>query len=207
MQTAPSTTASHGPPAMVEPNSDELDLFSRCLAPLRAICRPPLDAEQVTGYFNALADVPAEAVFVAATEIAASRPYPSWPMPGEIRAKAVMAMSPQITAGEAWELARNASRRLIDERLDFVVRGGQRYGVAEWNEQIFNSLPLAVSATLRVMLGTMRDSTTAYAQFRDEYERQVALLRRPLMLPIGARTLMAGLIAKSDAVKKLEGHA
>lgn len=199
------TTASPGPPALIDPNDSELDLFKRCLAPLRAICKPPLDHEQVRGYFNALSNVPPEAVFVAASEIAASRQYPNWPMPGEIRAKAVMAMTPTLTAGEAWELARRALRRLRDERLDFVIQAGKRYGVAEWNERVFNSLPIAVAATLRICVGTMRDDTTSYAQFRDEYERQVTLLRRPLMLPAAARAV-AGLLAKSDVAKQLEGR-
>jgi hypothetical protein len=191
---------------MREPDPAERDLFMQCLAPLRAICRPALDRDQVLGYFNALADLPPEAVFVAATEIAGSRQYTNWPMPGEIRAKAVVAMSPQLTAGEAWALAQRTAQRMVDESLSFKVWNGQRIGTVEWNQQLLDALPIAVAAAFRVFgPRAIRESTTAFAQFRDEYEKQVTILRRPIMLPAPAKALLSGLMAKSDLVKKLQG--
>lgn len=172
-------------------------MFEACLDPLASICRPPLDHHQIIGYFNALADLPPEAINFAANEIAGSRQYSTWPMPGEIRAKAVIAMAPQLTAGEAWNLAHRAAKRMIDESLSVKVHDGEHIGTSEWNRRILESLPPAVSATLRFMGGRkLVDSTTAYAQFRDEYERQVSLVRRPLMLPAPAKSLLASVKQK-----------
>lgn len=198
------------PPALREPNAVERALFADCLAPLRAICRPVLNDEQVLGYFNALADLPAEAIFFAATEIAGSRVYSSWPMPGEIRAKAVLALAPQLTSGEAWALAQRAARRLVDPNLDFVVKGGKRIGVDEWNRRVLESLPPAVAITLRIFGGrsihSLRENATIFAQFRDEYERQVTIMRRPVMLPAPARAFIAALAQQCEVKQLAEGN-
>lgn len=196
----PTQDSKRSPPTLRKPLPDEAETFCTVLSPLAAICRPPLDPEQVLGYFNALADLPPEAIFVAATEIAAVRQYPSWPMPGEIRTVAVRFMAPQVTAGEAWALAQKAARLLADPSIDF--KNGKP--VAEWNDQIFAALPPAVQKTLRIFGGRrILETQAVYANFRDEYERQVALIRRPLMLPAPAKTLIAGLLAKSDVARKL----
>lgn len=173
-----------------EPKPAELELFEEVLLPLSRICRPALDGEQVIGYFHVLGDLPAEAVFAAAMEIASSRTYPAWPMPGEIRAVAARALAPQMTAGEAWKIAQVAARQLRDPWLD--SKDGKP--VAEWNDAVWAKLPLAVATTLRIF-GSMNIGKTQaiYANFRDEYERQVVLVRRPLMLPAAVKPLLARL--------------
>lgn len=188
-------------PALREPEAEEAELFKRCLQPLKTVCRPPLDAEQVLGYFNALAELPPEAVFAAASEIAASRQYPTWPMPGEIRAVAARILSPQLSAGEAWRIAQVAARLFADESLDF--HNGRP--PSEFNDEVWGRLPSAVAVTLRIFGGRKIGNTQAiYANFRDEYERQVTIMRRPLMLPIGAKQAMAQLDqARAQAVAKI----
>jgi hypothetical protein len=159
--------------------------------PLAAICHPSLNEFQVRGYFNVLADLPAEAIYAAATELAASRVYPTWPMPGEIRAVAAKIMMPQITPAEAWKLAQRAIAMMGDDSRDY------KNGVPmhEWNEKILAELPGPVATTLRCLFKTIGPSTTAYAQFRDEYQRQVEIVKRPLMLPAPLKAMMGGLLA------------
>ncbi len=180
-----------------KPTGNEADLFNEVLEPLTKIFRPALDADQVLIYFQLLADLPAEALYAAALEIAASRVYPGWPMPGEIRTVATRVLSPQFTAGEAWRLAQVAARRLVDESLDF--KNG--VPVDEWNEKVWQQLPPAVAKTLRIFGGRrLVEAQATYANFRDEYERQVASLRRPLMLPAPAKEVILKLAATLNVI-------
>lgn len=156
--------------------------------PLASICRPPLDAEQILGYFNSLADLPAEAVLAAAAQIAASRKYPTWPMPGEIREVAARLISPQPTAGEAWLAALVAARKLADPWYDF----SHGMPCAEWNARVWNSLPAAVAITLRIFGGrNMPGDGNTYARFRDEYERQVGQIRQRHTVPAPVLEMVA----------------
>lgn len=90
----------------------ELIEFSAALAPLASICRPPLTEAQVLGYFAVLGDIPARVLLLAASQIAMTRKYPTFPMPGEIREIAVEIMQgARMTAGEAWSLALKTVRK------------------------------------------------------------------------------------------------
>jgi hypothetical protein len=177
-------------PKLRVPTDPEIKLFEHCLEPLETVCRPPLDERQVLGYFNAMADLPPEAIFAAASEIVNSRVYKDWPMPGEIRAAAARMMSPALTAGEAWLIAHVAARQLADPMLDY--HNGKP--VKEHNDAIWGKLPMAVAITLRIFGGRNIGRTQQiYANFRDEYERQVAIVRRPLMLPAPVKPIVKAL--------------
>lgn len=174
-------TQDSGPsPKLRQPSKDESRLFQACLEPLTTICRPPLDAKQVIGYFNALGDLPAEVVFAAASEIAGYRQYPTWPTPGEIRSVGAKILSPQLTHGEAWLIALTARERLADPSIDY--KNG--IPVAEFNQRIWAALPPAIAVTLRIFGGwRMPGDGNTYSRFRDEYERQVVICRRPFAVP------------------------
>jgi hypothetical protein len=155
------------------PTQAELDLFASCLAPLADVCSPALEAAKVIGYFRILSDLPAEAVFAASLQIASTREYPTWPMPGQIRNVAIRLLNPQLTPGEAWNLAHAAISNLAYEQSNVVVRNGRIIPADEWNQRIWDGLPRPVAKALRFFGGRkMGDTTTSYAQFRDEYERQ-----------------------------------
>ena len=186
---------------MLEPSDEEMKLFEECLEPLITLCRPALDEIQVKGYFNALFDLPAEAVFLAASELAGTRLSDKWPMPGEIRATWARMSSPQLPVGEAWKIALNAVARMGDPWID------QKNGMTmhEWNERIFAALPPAIRATVRCLKSTLfRTSTTSYAQFRDEYLRQVEVVRQPIMTPAPVRAMTAALFASVEMPKAIE---
>ncbi|HZZ80975.1 MAG TPA: hypothetical protein VFE62_20910 [Gemmataceae bacterium] len=157
----------------------------RCLAPLIAVF-PPLTEMQVKGYFALLFDLPAEAIYAAAMEVAASRVYQTWPTPGEIRGAAAKIMMPQITPAEAFKMARKAMLRMGDMTLDYC----NGLPTHEWNEKVLAALPLPVRNTLSCFVSTIGPSTTAYAQFRDEYERQAEIARQPIMRPAQVTALL-----------------
>lgn len=178
------------------PTAAESDLFRDVLHPLEAICRPALDSRQVLIYFQLLEDLPAEAIYAAALEIAGSRVYPTWPTPGEIRLVAARVLAPQLTPGEARRMAQIAARRLVPEDLDF--KNGEPVEV--WNQKVWDALPPAVASTLRLLGGRrLAETQPLYANFRDEYEQQVVAIRRPLMLPGPAKDLIAKLAAATKA--------
>jgi hypothetical protein len=179
------------------PTAAESDLFRDVLHPLEMICRPALDSKQVLVYFQLLEDLPAEAVYAAALEIAGSRLYPTWPTPGEIRSVAVRLLAPQLTAAEAWRTAQVAARSLGEDNASFI----NGIPAKEWNQKVWDDLPPAVASTLRLLGGKrLAETQQLYANFRDEYERQIVAIRRPLMLPGPAKELIAKLAAASKAI-------
>jgi hypothetical protein len=170
-------------------SSTELDKhketeFSAALLPLTSICRPPLTADQVRGYYAALGDIPAKALALAAQQLAATRKYPTFPMPGEIREVAAqITQGAGPTVGEAWSLSIAAVRK-------FGLRGSER-GLA--------SLPPAVAEALRYF-GWERlcntfdcDLGTAFAQFRDCFSPVAAREERMKALPSWYKEVLANI--------------
>ncbi len=174
------------------PTKEEFALFTACLAPLIVVF-PQLGDSQMKGYFALLFDLPAEAIYAAAMEIAASRVYQTWPMPGEIRGAAAKILMPQITPAEAFKMARKAMLMMGDVTLDYC----NGLPTHEWNEKVLAALPLAVRNTLSCFV-TIGPGTTAYAQFRDEYQRQAEIARQPIMRPTAVQAMIGKVFAACE---------
>jgi hypothetical protein len=189
------------------PAAEELASFAASLVPLSAICRPGLSREQVLAYHALLADLPREALYAAAIEIASSRVYPTWPMPGEIRQAALaMLEGGQLTAIEAWSLALSAARRMVPAELTYVVRGGERCTSAEWNERILAKLPASVAFALtRFGWQALKENETCRAQFRDAWTQLTQRERRVKALPPAVQEFAKRL--EAQAVAALEGNS
>lgn len=190
-------------PRPMAPGSADLETFAAALAPLAAICRPALTLEQVQGYYLALGDVPRDVMLLAAAKIACGRIYPTFPMPGEIRAAAV-----EITAGQqasptfaaAWRLALDTAKRLSRETNPSyrIIRNGKSESPQEHNERILGALPPLVANALRCF-GRLEDDEVCRAQFRRMYEDLVGVEQTKRLLPAALAEQIEAIASRQEA--------
>lgn len=184
-------------PRLAKPTAEELVAFTACLGPLIDICKPPLTARQIEVYFGLMSDLPAAAVGAAAIAIASDRVYPSWPTPGEIRAKAIeltAAKESRLQWGEAWTVCLQAARR---------------WGINR-EQEAMASLPPVVAKAMqafgwrRFCNVDERDRDTATAQFRDIYSQIAQRELREESMPVPVKGFLADVREKLAA--KLDGR-
>ena len=179
---------------LAKPTPKELLAFTVTLEPLNKVCKPPLTADQIEVYFGLLCDLPAAAIAAAVIEIAASRPYPTWPMPGEIRAKATEFAAPtDLPVGEAWKLAWSAACS-IDPANNSVYRGG---GVL-WDSYLdfrMAQLPACVAEAVRrfggLKLLANSDGKFARDPFAKAYSEVMSIGNRQRLLPAAIKKQIA----------------
>lgn len=177
--------------------------FAAALLPLTTVCRPGLTEEQVQGYYAALGDLGPDVLMAAASKIAASRVYPTYPTPGEIRREAtdiVAGHSAAPSFGEAWSIALCASRRLstVTDPAYRIIRNGRVMSPEEFNAAIFQAMPPIVAKTLRLFgMNSLTEDEICRSQFRKMYEETVERERSRRMLP-------AVLVARIEAIGNQE---
>jgi hypothetical protein len=144
---------------------------------------------RMNAYYDLLGHLPAAVLLAAAKKVAGAHKWTTFPQAAELRTAAEGILDPQPTVGEAWRIVQISSRKLADENLTFH----NGIPTAQWNRQIMDAMPEIVAITFRLLGGRrLVDSTTAYAQFRDEYERQIdkhrdAFMECPTLKALRAR--------------------
>ena len=166
------------------PDKEALMAFSASLVPLSSICRPPLSEAQVYGYFESLQDIPFDVLLATSRKIAATRKYPTFPMPGEIREEALDITRDSIAAGEAWRIAISACGR-----CDVDIKGSV--------ERAFANVPPIVIAAVwsfgfRSLYSLPNNAVeTARAQFFKVFNEIAEKERRTGLLPASVREQIA----------------
>ncbi len=162
--------------------------FAAVTAYLSAAVSKPMPVEQITIYYDLLADLPADAVMLAAKQALLKSAYPTIPPVGVLRELATAALAPeQLAAYEAW---------------DMVIQAIRRHGL-DGERRALESLPPAVARAASaigwrsICDSNPADAGTIRAQFRQAYETVAGREQRERLLPAPLKDALTQLVGQN----------